>query len=116
LTAEEADALARVDRAARWLDARFRLPGTDLRVGLDGLIGLIPGIGDAATALAGLWMLGEARRLGAPAPILLRMAGNLGLDALIGAVPLLGDLLDFGFKAHARNAALLRDHLETRPP
>ena len=108
------DALDRVDRLAYWLDERFAVPGTNWRVGLDGLIGLVPGIGDTATTLIALYLVVEARRLGAPAGLIARMLGNVAIDGLVGSVPLLGDLFDMGFKANRRNLRLLRRHLERR--
>lgn len=106
------DAMARVERLAYWLDERFRIPGTNWRVGLDGLVGLVPGIGDTATTLAALYVVYEAHRLGAPASLIGRMLVNVGLDSLVGTVPLIGDLFDMGFKANRRNLRLLRRHLE----
>ena len=88
------------------------MPGTRWRFGLDGLAGLVPGVGDSLTALVGLYMLLEARRAGAPGGLLARMLGNVAVDWAVGSVPVLGDLFDFAFKAHRRNADLLRRHLQ----
>lgn len=110
MTPDEARALHRIERAADWLDARFRLPGTRLRFGLDGLLGLVPGVGDAAGLAASAWIVATAREAGAPWGLVARMALNIAVDAVVGAVPLVGDLFDFGFKANRRNAALLRRH------
>ena len=96
---------------ARWLDAEFRVPGTDVRFGIDPILGLIPGVGDAAGALLAGWILLEAVRLGASRATVLRIAGNVALDAGLGAVPLLGDIFDFAWKANLRNVALLERHL-----
>lgn len=99
------------------LDARFRVPGTGWRFGLDSVIGLVPGVGDAATMAVALWVLWQARRLGAPKAILARMAGNVAVDAAFGAVPPIGDLFDAAFKSNRRNVALLRRHLDrTKTP
>ena len=87
------------------------MPGTRFRFGLDGIVGLIPGIGDAVTSTLTAYIIYEAWRLGVPAAMLLRMAANLGIDSLVGVVPLVGDLLDFGFKANRRNLRLLHRHL-----
>ena len=78
---------------------------------MDGLVGLVPGIGDGVTALVALYPLIEAWRLGVPKAVLLRMLGNIGADSVLGAVPIAGDLFDFAFKANRRNVALLRRHL-----
>jgi hypothetical protein len=102
----------RLTYLAHLLDDRFRIPGTRHRIGLDGLIGLVPGIGDAATTLVSLYIVLEARRLGLPATKLARMGLNVGVDALLGAVPLVGDLFDVAWKANRRNLWLVLEHLD----
>jgi len=114
LAGDEAAALRRVARLAYWLDDRFRIPGTRARLGLDGLLGLIPGIGDAATTAIAAYVIVEAARLGVPARTLARMLANLGVDFAVGLVPVAGDLADVAWKANRRNARLLRDHLSGR--
>ena len=94
-----------------WMDQGLRVPGTSFRFGLDPIIGLIPGLGDAAGALIGGAILLEAVRARAAKYTLLRMSGNIALDAMIGAIPLLGDLFDFGWKANTKNLQLLEKHL-----
>ena len=98
-------------KLAYWLDAGFRIPGTDLRFGVDPILGLIPGVGDAAGAVLAGWILVEAYRLGASRATLVRIAGNVALDAAVGAVPLFGDIFDFAWKANLRNVAVLERHL-----
>jgi hypothetical protein len=110
--AEDAEALARLERLVSLLDDRFSLGG--FRFGLDGLVGLVPGVGDGLGLLASAYVVLEAARLGAPRAVLLRMAVNLLLDFLVGAVPVLGDLFDFAFKANRRNLELLRRALAAR--
>jgi len=100
-----------VSKFAYWLDAGIRVPGTNFRFGLDPIIGLIPGAGDAAGAVLAGWILVEAIRLGASRATVIRIAGNVALDAAVGAVPLLGDIFDFVWKANLRNVALLERHL-----
>lgn len=102
--------LHRVERFAHWMDEAFTIPGTRFRFGLDALIGLIPGVGDAAGLIAGSWLVYEAHRIGTPAAIKWKMARNVVLDGLIGVVPVLGDTADFLFKSNRRNLALLRAH------
>jgi len=92
------------------LDAGIRIPGTNLRFGLDPILGLIPGAGDAVGALLAAWILVEAIRWGASRATLGRMAANIALDALVGAVPLLGDVFDVVWKANLKNVALLERH------
>ncbi len=111
--AHEAE-LARLDRLAVLLDSRFSLLG--FRFGLDSVIGLVPGIGDTVMLAPSAWMIWKAHRLGAPKSKLARMAANTGIDYVVGAIPLIGDLIDFGFKANLRNAAILREHLEGQAP
>lgn len=102
----------RVQRLARWLDAGLRVPGTQIRFGVEAVLGLIPVAGDAVGLLLSLWLIELARRAGAPAPLLWRMAANAALDAGAGALPLIGDVFDLLFKANSRNAELLRQHFE----
>jgi hypothetical protein len=108
--------MARIERLANLLDTRFRLPGTSFRFGLDGLLGLIPGVGDLATALPALYFLYVARKIRGGRLLQWRIAGNAFIDFLLGSIPLVGDLFDFAFKSHQRNAALLRAALEKDPP
>lgn len=106
----------RLERLAWLLDSSIPLPGLNFRVGLDGLVGLIPGIGDAFGALVSSYILSEAARLGAPRSVLLKMAFNVGLDALLGAIPFLGDFFDLGWKANLRNVRLLHAYLDRPRP
>lgn len=101
-------ALAEIEHLAGWLDTRWRIPGTSWRFGLDGLIGLVPGIGDTVTLLLSLYVVALGVRLGAAPITVLRMLVNVGLDALIGVIPVLGDIADVAFKANRRNLELLR--------
>ncbi len=95
----------------RVLDDLVRIPGTKVGIGLDAVIGLIPGVGDVAgTALASLVVLAAARD-GASGTVLARMVLNVLIDAAVGAIPILGDLFDVGFRANVRNVALLERHL-----
>jgi hypothetical protein len=100
------------------LDNALRIPGTEIRVGLDPMIGLIPGFGDLAGGIASAYIMLEAARAGASSSLLLRMLGNVAMDSLLGAIPVAGDLFDFAWKSNARNVRLLERHvaapLETR--
>jgi len=90
------------------LDDIFRIPGTNIRFGLDGIIGLIfPGAGDAVTGAAAITLLLRALRERVPTIILVRMLGNVGLDFLLGLVPGLGDAVDFVYKGSRRNLRLI---------
>lgn len=102
--------LRRITSIARVMDTAIAIPFTSMRFGLDSIVGLVPGIGDAAGGLVGLYMINEARRLGVPKHKLLAMIGNVGLDTAVGSVPLFGDIFDVYFKAHRRNAKMILDH------
>jgi hypothetical protein len=107
-----AQRVARIDALATLLDAAFIVPGTNIRFGLDALIGLVPGIGDAVTSAMSLYIVHEARQLGAPMHLIARMLGNVALDGLVGAVPLVGDAFDVAFRANRRNMKILRQWME----
>jgi len=113
---EKIHAVERAETLAIWLDARFRLPGTGLRFGFDAILGLVPGLGDTITALIGLYMLRIGRQIELSRHDMGRMAANLVWDWLIGLVPLFGDGVDLLFRAHLRNAAILRRHLQKTVP
>ncbi len=102
--------MQRLEKLAWLLDASIRLPGTRFRFGLDGLVGLVPGIGDLIGALVSLYIMFQSARAGAPGSVLLRMLGNIVIEALVGLVPLLGDVFDMAFRANLRNVALLRNY------
>jgi uncharacterized protein DUF4112 len=105
---------ARIERLrslSRLLDVAVRIPGTDFRFGLDALIGLVPGLGDAVGAAFSGYIILQAARLRAPKSTLTRMIVNVALDTILGAIPLLGDLFDMGWKSNMRNVALLEEHL-----
>jgi hypothetical protein len=106
--------LARLEALADLLDSRFRVPGTDWRFGIDPLIGLVPGLGDVLTGVFSGWIVLEARRMGTPPGLLVRMAVNVALDVGVGAIPVLGSVFDFAFKANRRNLRLLRRFLDDR--
>ena len=107
------DRLEHLRRFAYWLDEGVRLPGTRLRVGLDPIIGLVPGVGDVAGAILSSWILIEAVRRGVSRFTLSRMAYNVAVDALLGSIPLVGDVFDAVWKANLWNVALLERHLAT---
>lgn len=100
----------RIGRVTRLLDDVIRVPGTDVRVGLDPVIGMVPVVGDAVSALAGAWVIAEAARFGIPRSVLARMVVNLLADLGIGAIPVIGDIYDVVFRSNARNLDLFRRH------
>jgi Domain of unknown function (DUF4112) len=97
------------DMLAKVMDTTIRIPGTSWYIGLDPLLGLIPGIGDVLANLIGTIILGLATRLQLPRIVLARMSLNLLINGTVGAVPIAGDLFSVWFRSHSRNAALLRD-------
>ena len=107
--------LARLETIAKLLDVAFILPGTNIRYGIDGLIGLIPIVGDIITTAISLWLVREARALGAPWYLTARMLGNVAVDGVVGMVPFAGDAFDVMFRANMRNVRLLRRWLDKQP-
>lgn len=105
--------IARLDRIARLLDARFSVLG--IRFGWDAIAGVVPVVGDLAAALPSVLIIHHAWRMGVPRPTLARMAANSGLDFAFGSVPVIGGLFDVWFKANLRNVALIRAHLDRQP-
>jgi len=103
-------ALDRLDMLATALDTAFIVPGTNIRFGVESLLRLIPGIGDAMASALSCYLLYEAYRLGVPRLLLARMLANVLLEGTVGAVPLAGDAFDVFFRANRRNVALLREH------
>lgn len=97
-------------RLARLLDSRFRIPGTNVRFGVDSVIGLVPGVGDAAGLALSSYVILQAIGLGARGATVARMVANVAVDAVFGSVPVLGSLFDLWFKANDRNVALLERH------
>ncbi|ART81538.1 hypothetical protein CBP31_01910 [Oceanisphaera profunda] len=106
----QAAASQRLARLAWMLDSSIRLPG-GFRVGLDGIIGLIPGIGDLIGAGLSSYIVVEAARLKVPFRVLARMSLNVLIELVVGIVPIFGDIFDFAFKANLRNVRLLNEYL-----
>jgi hypothetical protein len=107
--------LARLDAVAKLLDIAFILPGTNVRYGIDGIIGLIPVVGDIIATALSLWLVREARALGAPWHVTARMLGNVAVQGVIGTVPVAGDAFDVLFRANMRNVRLLRRWMDKQP-
>ena len=113
LTSEQR--LARLDAVAKLLDVAFMLPGTKIRYGVDGIIRLIPIVGDLFATAFSLWLVREARALGAPWHITTRMLGNVALEGVVGLVPVAGDAFDVLFRANIRNVRMLRRWMDKQP-
>jgi hypothetical protein len=107
--------LARLDAVAKLLDVAFMLPGTKIRYGVDGIIRLIPIVGDLFATAFSLWLVREARALGAPWHITTRMLGNVALEGVVGLVPVAGDAFDVLFRANIRNVRMLRRWMDKQP-
>lgn len=110
--AEIDESIARLEALAKVMDSAFTLPGTNVRMGFDALIGLVPVIGDLISQAVSSYIIWEARRLGVSKFTLARMIGNSALDTVIGAIPFAGDLFDVMYRANLKNMVLLRAHLE----
>lgn len=102
---------ASVGQISRWMDTAFELPLVGWRFGLDAIIGLIPGLGDAATTVVSLYPLALAGRAGVPKITLARMGLNVAVDMILGSLPLVGDVFDIWWKANQRNAILLDERI-----
>lgn len=101
----------RTQSVAQLLDNAIPIPGTDYRIGLDPLIGILPVSGDVVTGVIGLYIVAEAGLVGAPRNVLARMLGNILVDVAIGSIPAVGALFDAAWKANVRNVELFEEHL-----
>jgi hypothetical protein len=101
-----------LERIAHWLDSVFEIPGIRLRFGIDALLGLLPGLGDTASALASIYILQAATKYGVPRITIARMTLNIGIDLLVGAIPIVGDRFDVYWKANRKNVDLFRRHFK----
>jgi hypothetical protein len=110
--ANKCDDVARLKRLAQALDSQFSIGG--FRFGLDGIIGIVPVLGDIVTGAIGLYVINEARRLGAKRWTMVRMYMNWGLDVTVGALPIIGDLFDMAWKSNSKNLRMLISDLEKR--
>jgi hypothetical protein len=102
--------VARVRSLARMLDSALRIPGTDIRFGLDSILGLVPGLGDVSGAVLSSYIVLASARMGVPPAVLLRMILNVAVDTGLGVVPVIGDMFDVAWRCNIRNADLLEKH------
>ncbi len=109
------DAVGRMEVMAKLLDSAFVIPGTSQRVGIDAIIGLVPGIGDIVTTVLSSYVIWEAKNLGVSRMALGRMMANLAIHATIGAIPVVGDLFDAFFRVNQRNMLIVRAQLLRSP-
>lgn len=101
----------KLDQLAWLLDNSIKIPGTSWKIGLDGILGLIPGVGDLAAGGLSTYILYQAVKMKVPRTILARMALNILLESVMGVIPVVGDVFDFMFKANQRNVDLMRKYL-----
>jgi len=102
--------ISNLESLAKLMDSQFKIPGTNIKFGLDSLIGLVPGVGDFSTFLVSGYMVVVLAKNGASGFVLARMALNILIDALVGAIPVLGDIFDVAFKSNQLNIKLMREH------
>jgi Domain of unknown function (DUF4112) len=105
-------ALERIDVLARLFDTAFILPGTNVRFGIEAVMRLVPGAGDAAASALSCYLLYEAHRLGVPKQVFARLVTNVAIEGIAGAIPLVGDLFDVGFRANRRNVKILKEYFD----
>ena len=109
------DSVRRMEMMAKLLDNAFVIPGTNQRVGIDAIIGLVPGVGDVVTTLLSSYVIWEARNLGVSRVAIGRMLSNLAIHATVGAIPLVGDVFDAFFRVNQRNMRIVRTQLQRMP-
>jgi hypothetical protein len=114
LDRDERGELEIVRQIRKWMDELFTIPGTKIKVGLDPILGLIPGVGDLSTAAVSGYLLSAANRLGVPTVVMVRMLLNVAIDTVLGLIPFVGDLFDAAHKANAKNAALVEQAIVNR--
>ncbi len=114
--ADSARRLQRVERLADLLDTRFRIPGTRIPIGADGILSIVPVVGDTVAGAMSAWLIWEAHRMGARKRTLGRMVANAGLDYVVGSIPVVGTIFDIAFKANSRNLKLLKRELAQMEP
>jgi hypothetical protein len=116
LTPGQTQRLEALRQVSRLLDSALVVPGTSYRIGLDPILGLVPGLGDLVSPLFTVFILWQGRDLRLPRVVQLRMLFNVGIDTLVGMIPVVGDLFDFAWKSNNKNLALLdRYALEEHP-
>lgn len=106
----------RVESMEMLLERSFRIPGVNVPIGLDAIVGLIPVLGDIVTTAMGAYLVWEARNLGLPKWKLWRMGANVAFDTAVGAVPVVGDAADFLFRSNTRNLRIIKKHLDKHHP
>ncbi len=115
-TAKRLATLNRIRKLSRLMDTAIGIPGTKFRIGLDPILGLVPGAGDLVTTAFSAYIIYLATRFSIPGEDLRKMLFNIGLEAVVGTVPLVGDFFDAYYKSNIRNLAILEKHLQATEP
>lgn len=113
---DPASVRARVEALETLLERSFRIPGINMPVGLDAIVGLVPVLGDIVTTALGAYVVWEARNLNMPKWKLWRMGGNVAIDTVIGLIPLVGDAADLLYRSNTRNLRIIKKHLDKHHP
>ncbi|QFT76123.1 DUF4112 domain-containing protein [Erythrobacter sp. THAF29] len=113
---DPASVRARVEAVEMLLERSLRIPGVNMPIGLDAIIGLVPVVGDIVTAALGAYIVWEARNLGMSKLQLTRMGANVAFDSALGLIPLVGDAADFVFRSNTRNLRIIKKHLDKHHP
>lgn len=108
--------LNRIRKLSRLMDTSIRIPLTNFRIGIDPIIGLVPGAGDLVSTAFSAYIIFLATRFGIPRQDLVKMIFNVGLETVVGTVPFVGDLFDAFYKSNIRNLAILEQHLTVVEP
>jgi hypothetical protein len=115
-TAKRLATLNRIRKLSRLMDTAIGIPGTKFRIGLDPILGLVPGAGDLISTAFSAYIIYLATRFSIPGEDLRKMLFNIGLEAVVGTVPLVGDFFDAYYKSNIRNLAILEKHLQATEP
>ncbi|MBD2039795.1 DUF4112 domain-containing protein [Microcoleus sp. FACHB-672] len=115
-TAQRLATLNRIRKLSRLMDTAIGIPGTRFRIGIDPILGLVPGAGDLVSTAFSAYIIYLAARFNIPREFLAKMIFNVGLEAVVGTVPLVGDLFDAYYKSNIRNLAILEQHLQVVDP
>jgi hypothetical protein len=115
-TAERLATLNRIRKLSRLMDTAIGIPGTKFRIGIDPIIGLVPGAGDIISTGFSAYIIYLATRFGLPSKDIRKMIFNIGLEAAVGTVPVVGDMFDAYYKSNIRNLAILEQHLQRAEP
>lgn len=115
ITTKQAKNLKYISFLSKWMDTKFRIPGTSITFGLDAILGLVPGLGDLIAAALSIGIFGLILKEGVPFKTALKMMFNIIVDFVFSTIPIVGTIFDISFKANMRNLTLLENHVKTNP-